>query len=58
MDQVVEYGQYALTALGGVIVILAVVAPLTKSDIDNRALDFLRKVVELGGKLVGHKPRA
>lgn len=58
MDAVVEYGQYALTALGGVIVILAVVAPLTKSDVDNRALEFLRKVAAVGAKLIGHKPGA
>lgn len=38
---------YGMAALGLVIVILNVIAPLTKSDKDNKLLDFLRKLEEV-----------
>lgn len=50
-----DYAHVALDVVGGLITILVVISPLTRSDLDNKALKVLRKVVELGGKLVGHK---
>lgn len=60
MDTVISYAPTALALLGAVIGVLAVVAPLTRSDIDNRALDALRKLADMVGKVVGAKapPRA
>ena len=46
-----------MTGLGLLISALTVVSPLTKSNIDNKALDILRWVVMFGGKVVGHKER-
>lgn len=50
-----EYVPTVLTGIGGVIAALAVISPLTRSDLDNKALKILRKVVSFGGLLVGHK---
>jgi len=55
MEIALKYGPVALEVIGGLIVILAVISPLTRSDIDNKILAALRKVVALGGKLMGHK---
>jgi hypothetical protein len=43
--------------LGAAIAGLAVVSPLTKSNLDNKVLDVLRWVVMFGGKVVGHRER-
>lgn len=40
-------GQYVLTAIGGVSVILGVIAPLTKSKKDDKVLAFLKKVLSV-----------
>lgn len=53
MDKLVEFAPTALAILGAVIGLLAVIAPLTKSDLDNKALDALRKVADFVGRLVG-----
>jgi hypothetical protein len=46
-----------MTGIGLLISVLTVVSPLTRSDIDNKVLDFLRKIVAIGGTVVGHKDR-
>lgn len=43
----------AMAVLSGLITILVAVSPLTKSDLDNRALDVLRKVRDAVAKLIG-----
>lgn len=58
MDKIVEYAPTALALLGALIGLLAVVAPLTKSNVDNRALELLRKLADLVGKLVGARAPA
>jgi hypothetical protein len=58
MDKLVEYAPTALALLGALIGLLAVVAPLTKSSLDNRALEALRKVADFVGKLVGARAPA
>lgn len=52
-----DYGPDVLMYLGAAIAGLAVVSPLTKSNLDNKALDILRWIVAFGGKVVGHKER-
>lgn len=42
-----KYILYGMAGLGLVIVLLNVIAPLTKSDKDNKLLDFLRKLEEV-----------
>lgn len=54
---VTDHAPNVLMYLGAVIAGLAVVSPLTKSNLDNKALDILRWVVMFGGKVVGHKER-
>jgi hypothetical protein len=53
MNTVIDYAPAALAILGGLITILAVIAPLTKSDLDNRALAGLRKIADMLGRLLG-----
>lgn len=53
MEYLVQYAPVALVVLGALITVLAVVSPLTKSDIDNRMLDVLRKVADFVGRLIG-----
>jgi hypothetical protein len=53
MEKLIEYAPHALAVLGALITALAVIAPLTKSDLDNRALAALRKVADLLGRLLG-----
>ena len=55
LDKVVVYGQVALLVLGGVTAGLAVLAPLTKSDVDNKLLDVFRKLATVLGSLIGAK---
>jgi hypothetical protein len=54
---VTDHGPNVLMYLGAAIAGLAVVSPLTKSNVDNKVLDVLRWVVAFGGKVVGHKER-
>lgn len=54
---VTDYGPDVLKYTGALIAALAVLSPLTKSNLDNKALDILRWVVMFGGKVVGHKDR-
>ena len=53
----VPHAADVMTGIGLLISALAFVSPLTRSDIDNKVLDFLRKVVAFGGAVVGHKER-
>lgn len=53
MDYIVEYAPVALVVLGALIAVLTVVSPLTKSDVDNRLLDVLRKVADFVGRMIG-----
>lgn len=53
MDKILEMLPVALTILGALVTVLAVIAPLTKSDLDNRALDVLRKLVDALARLMG-----
>lgn len=53
MDKLLEVLPVALAVLGAIVTALAAVAPLTKSDLDNRALDVLRKLVDLLARLMG-----
>ncbi len=53
MNTAVTLAPVALAILGAVIGVLAVVAPLTKSDIDNKALTALRAVADFVGRLIG-----
>jgi hypothetical protein len=53
----IPHATTVMTGIGLLISVLAFVSPLTRSDIDNKVLDFLRKVVALGGSVVGHKDR-
>jgi hypothetical protein len=53
VDTIISHVPTALAVLGAVIALLAVISPLTKSDIDNRALDQLRKVADFLGRLIG-----
>lgn len=48
-----SYAPTALAVLGAVIGVLVVVSPLTKSDVDNRMLDALRKLADMLGRLIG-----
>lgn len=60
MDKVVFALTIASAVVSGAIGVLALVAPLTKSEADNKALAKLRVVADVLGKLVGAnvKPRA
>ena len=58
MDFVTKYGFAALAILGAIITILAAVSPLTKSDVDNKALNFLRKLQDLVIRMIGPQPTA
>ncbi len=53
MDKLVEFAPTALAVLGALVGLLTVVAPLTKSDLDNKALDFLRKLAAFVGRMIG-----
>ena len=55
LDFVMQWSPVALVALGAMISVLAVLAPLTRSDVDNRLLDKLRTLAALVAKFVGHK---
>lgn len=55
LDKVVELAPVALMVLGGLVAALAAVAPLTKTDVDNKVLDALRKAQELVARLIGVK---
>ena len=52
MDFLTKYGTIALTVIGALCMILAAIAPLTKSDADNKVLAFLRKIEAFLLKLV------
>lgn len=52
MEFVLKYGTVALVILGALITALAAVAPLTKSDTDNKALAFLQKVQAFVARLI------
>ncbi len=56
MDTIVSYAPTALALLGALIGLLAVVAPLTKSQRDDDALVLLQKLMNAVGKLIGAKP--
>lgn len=53
MEALQSVALVVLAVLGGLIAILAAVAPLTKSTLDNKVLDALRFVRDLLVKLVG-----
>lgn len=42
-----EIGQGALAIIGGAVVILRIVAPLTKNEVDNKVLQILEGVATL-----------
>jgi hypothetical protein len=42
-----EVGQIALTIIGGATILLNVIAPLTKTKLDNKALRFLKRALEM-----------
>lgn len=56
LEPFLSHGPAALQVLGGIIAVLVVISPLTKSDVDNKILDALRWVVAFGGKAVGFRP--
>jgi hypothetical protein len=55
METALVIATIVLAALNGIIGVLVLVAPLTRSDLDNRALAFLRKLAAVVAKLVGNK---
>jgi hypothetical protein len=42
-----EWWPVALVALGAILAVLKVVAPKTKTQVDDKAVDILEKVVDL-----------
>lgn len=57
LDKIVDLVPVVLTVLGGLIVALAAVAPLTKSEVDNKILAGLRKLVAVLSGFIGHKAK-
>jgi hypothetical protein len=57
MDKILELVPTALALLGGVVSLLAVIAPLTKTLRDDQALGLLQRLMDLVGKLVGAGPK-
>ncbi len=53
MDFILQYLPVTLQVLGAVIALLVVVSPLTRSNLDNRLLDVLRKLANVLSRLVG-----
>lgn len=56
MDTVTSVALVASAILAGLITILAAVAPLTKSDLDNKILAAMRWVRDMIAKLIGAAP--
>ncbi len=56
MDQLLSYLPAVMQVLGALMAILIVIAPLTKSNWDNIALEWVRKLALLVAKLI--TPRA
>lgn len=52
MEYVTTYAPIALAVLGAFITALAVIAPLTKNDTDNKVLSFLQKVQAFVAKVI------
>lgn len=55
MDTVMNFMPTALTGLGGLVVVLKVVAPMTHTEWDNRLLKYLSLAVEFLGRMVSPK---
>ncbi len=53
MDTVLTIAQVALTVLGAVVAVLVVVAPLTKTKMDDSLLGYLQKAIAYLGDLLG-----
>ena len=58
MDSVMNYAALALTVLGALVAFLKVVAPLTPTEVDNRVLGVLAKLVGYLSGLVTPKMKA
>lgn len=46
-------GKGVLIVLGGMVVVLKVIAPITKTNLDNKAVKVLEKAADLLRKVVG-----
>lgn len=57
MDKILEIGGGVLMALGGLVAVLHVVAPLTKNEVDNKVLAFLQKAVAMLAQFVSPKAK-
>ncbi len=62
LDTIATYLQYASEGLTAIIAALAIIAPLTNSDMDNKVLDALRyaedKIINLILPAIGKKVAA
>lgn len=57
MDKIAEYLPLVLTYLGGVVAALVIIAPVTPTKWDDKALEFLTKALA-AVKLLKAKPGA
>lgn len=56
MDTLITAAQIGLVIIGALIAVLAVIAPMTKTESDNWVLAKLQALKDAIGKLIGAKP--
>ena len=52
MDTLLKFAMYASIAIACAIAVLNIIAPITKSDWDNKAVTFLRAVEDMIAKVL------